>query len=74
MTGKKQFAIFENCYNLFSCFVTDSKQSMSFSVMYEKRSLDIVCKDIREYEAWTRGLEVFTNRHCLDVGQRCILK
>ena len=33
-------------------------QGVSFSVMMERRSLDIVCKDQREYEAWTRGLEV----------------
>ncbi|XP_065185533.1 uncharacterized protein LOC135816092 [Sycon ciliatum] len=32
-------------------------EGVSFSVMMERRSLDIVCKDQREYEAWTRGLE-----------------
>ena len=31
---------------------------MSFSVLYEKRSLDIVCKDRKEFDTWTKGLEV----------------
>ena len=33
-------------------------QNRSFSLLYSGRSLDIVCKDKREYEAWTRGLQV----------------
>ena len=33
-------------------------QNRSFSLLYSGRSLDIVCKDKREYEVWTRGLQV----------------
>ena len=35
-----------------------SLQSRSFSLLYSDRSLDIVCKDRREFEVWTTGLQV----------------
>ena len=43
---------------LLSVRVSRSSQNRSFSLLYSGRSLDIVCKDKREYEAWTRGLQV----------------
>ena len=38
-------------------------QSRSFSLLYSGRSLDIVCKDKREYEVWTKGLQVIKNQY-----------
>ena len=33
-------------------------QALSFSAMYSDRSLDIVCADRREFDAWTTALQV----------------
>ena len=33
-------------------------ESRSFSVIYGSRSLDIVCKDKKEFQTWTTGLMV----------------
>ena len=33
-------------------------ESRSFSVIYGGRSLDVVCKDKREFQTWTTGLMV----------------
>lgn len=31
---------------------------MSFSLLYSDRSLDIVCKDKKEFDTWTTALKV----------------
>lgn len=33
-------------------------QSLSFSLLYSGRSLDLICKDKREYKVWTTALKV----------------
>lgn len=33
-------------------------QALSFSLLYSDRSLDIICKDKREFEMWTSGVKV----------------
>ena len=33
-------------------------QALSFSLLYSDRSLDIICKDKREFEIWTSGIKV----------------
>jgi len=36
-------------------------ESCSFSLLYSGRSLDIVCKDKREFDVWTTGLQALMN-------------
>ena len=36
-------------------------QSRSFSLLYSGRSLDIICKDKKEFETWTTGIQALMN-------------
>ncbi len=47
-----------------------SLKARSFSLLYSERSLDIVCKDKREFEVWTTGLQV---SHCNHCARHCVV-
>ena len=42
-------------------YTYSNAQSRSFSLLYSGRSLDIICKDKKEFETWTTGIEALMN-------------
>jgi alpha-tubulin suppressor-like RCC1 family protein len=47
---------------IFSRYPNPDIEEISFSILYENRTLDIACKDKREYHTWVKGLEYLLSR------------
>ena len=60
--NKSMFINIINLFMDFKNFFLLLLQALSFSLLYSDRSLDIVCKDKKEFETWTMGLKVQTTR------------
>lgn len=42
---------------IFQRYKDPKVENISFSLLYKDRSLDIVCKDEREFQIWTIGIQ-----------------
>eukprot|EP01080_Neovahlkampfia_damariscottae_P011639 gene11639-4880_t len=51
---------------IFSRYKNPTLEEISFSLIYQERTLDIVCKDKREYITWVKGISYLLSRGDLE--------
>ncbi|KAK6164088.1 hypothetical protein DH2020_000952 [Rehmannia glutinosa] len=60
--GKPKFCPFRLANPIFQRYPRPEKEYQSFSLIYNDRSLDLICKDKEEAEVWFSGLKALISR------------
>ncbi|XP_024190587.1 PH, RCC1 and FYVE domains-containing protein 1 isoform X2 [Rosa chinensis] len=67
--GKPKFCPFRLSNPIFQRYPRPEKEYQSFSLIYDDRSLDLICKDKDEAEVWFTGLKALISRGLQQKGR-----